>query len=129
MMPPRIPTDCPRCGKRLYPLAATRPQPRMSLAAKVGFVIAATISVGIYWGGVLYFKYALGVPGKFMAYVLLIPAMVPGIVLAIPLGFLPNVLRLRCSKCGWWERYRIGKSAPRWISRWKTRSPVVGLGE
>jgi len=27
MMPSRIPTDCPRCGKRLYPLAVM-PQPR-----------------------------------------------------------------------------------------------------
>ena len=110
-----IPVDCPRCGKALYPIAATRPQPALSMMGKLGFVIAGVISTTIYFAAFFTIREATEehfLPDKIVAAIVLVPALLPGLVIGFVVHRLARVVRLRCSSCKWNETLPVPR-APR----------------
>jgi hypothetical protein len=129
-MAPRIPTDCPRCGKTLYPISAMRPRPRLSAMAMMGFVLAGVVAVGVYLLGFYLVRIAAGIyiPTTLLAPILIIPGVVVGILIALPFNRLPRVMRLRCGACKWGEMYREIRSTARARFAGKEVPALAGLG-
>ncbi len=131
MNPPRIPTDCPRCGKVLYPISAMRPKARLSWLAILGYVIAGSVSAAIYWIACLHIDEATQgwMPSKVIGFIVLVPALLPGLLLALPVSRLPGVIKLHCARCHWSESLPVYRTTSplRWLRR-STGQAMAGLG-
>jgi hypothetical protein len=109
-----IPTDCPRCRKVLYPIRTTRPKPKDSPLARLGFLIAGLVTLAVYSAEFYVVRVMWGIEGgtKVIAPILFVPAVIPGIVTGLLFQRIPRTLKLRCGACGWYETFRLGKKRP-----------------
>jgi hypothetical protein len=105
------PKACPACGTELYPVARLRPQARPSRAANLLMVIGVLASAAIFIGGAFWFRFIGGGRrgGGILGMLTLLPALVPGLVMGRIASLLPKSLTLKCPRCTWRGRYRIGR--------------------
>jgi len=129
MMPERIPTDCPRCGKVLYPISAMRPKARLSLLGKAGFLFAGIVSATAYLLGFFFLRERVEalIPSRLLMAIVLVPALVPGILIGLVVNRLPGVVRLHCSRCHWDEKLSVPRIARR--AKLSAKRPVPTLAE
>jgi hypothetical protein len=117
MTPAPIPTECPRCGKVLYPIWATRPEPRLSLMGKFGFLIAGLSCTGVYLVAFALLRMAtqryIPMPTQIAAPLALVPALVVGVGIGLVVNQLPRVVKLRCARCHWGATLAVPQSVGR----------------
>lgn len=109
------PLDCPRCRKALYPISTLRPRPKDTLFAKMCYLLAGLLSASLFMGSYVVVKLwlHLHIPTKALGIIMILPALIPGILISLPVSRLPKVLRLRCKACGWGESFSIPRQAAR----------------
>jgi hypothetical protein len=107
-----IPRECPACATELYPISRLRPEPVLSPLARLLLTCGVTASAVIFLGAAVYYGFVLQVRprklGGVLGVIFLVPALVPGLTLAWIAYRLPKVLALRCPRCRWRGRYRVG---------------------
>ena len=107
----RIPVDCPRCRKPLYPISTLRPRPRATVGGRLlvlaGGVVATAVLIG---GGVYVHNVVAGtdyfVFSRLAGLTVVVPAVLAGLPFAWAGHRLGRVVRLRCRACGWHEAFR-----------------------
>jgi hypothetical protein len=113
------PRHCPACSTELYPIARLRPRPGLSPVAKlllaIGVMASSAIFIGgMAWGIVQRERYEGRIDedrplsGRVMGFVMLFPALVPGLIMGWIAYRVPKSLKLRCPRCTWRERFQIG---------------------
>ncbi len=107
----RIPVDCPRCRKPLYPISTLRPRPRATLPGRLLVLAGGTVATAVLIGGGVYVHevvartdyYALS---RLAGLTMVAPAVLAGVPFAWAGHRLGRVVRLRCRSCGWHEAFR-----------------------
>jgi len=106
----------------LYPVARLRPQPKLSLLAKLLLTIGMVASSALFIGGMVWSiirrelwaeehpHVSVRPGGGLVGIVMLIPAMIPGLILGWIAYRLPKLLALKCSNCSWRERYKMTRT-------------------
>jgi hypothetical protein len=101
MAKPKVPDNCPGCGKALCTHHLLRPAPKMQLKAWIvllsGCVMGAVLFLGVVW----YLRFEIGIP-TYLSTLISFPIALPS---AFIMGWLayrfPRVIRLRCRACCW----------------------------
>ena len=115
----RMPLRCPACDRVLYSSAASRPELRSTLRARLLLLIAGTLVAAIYlvllialrekfsWRTPLENGWVLVhyPPVWILSLVALPIALVPGIAIGWLAARMPKVRIVRCWKCRWTQVY------------------------
>ena len=103
-----IPTSCPRCRKVLYASSRLRPQPAGPPLALVLWIVGGVLSTAVLIGGFYLVRdyFGIFIPTVVLGPLLLVPAIIPGFLIGTMANRLPKTLKLRCSSCGWAERFQ-----------------------
>jgi hypothetical protein len=111
----RMPHRCPACDRVLYSSAASRPELRSTLRARILLLIAGTLVAAVYlvllvglrekfsWRSPLSDGWVLvHYPPVWILSIVALPiALVPGIAIGWLAARMPKVRIIRCWKCRW----------------------------
>lgn len=100
-----LPASCPRCARALGSTNRSRASPKLPLAGHALVVGGAIVAFGLYAGSGLAIRSYMFVRASALAILLLPVLVVPGVIFCWLASRLPRILWLKCSRCGWKERF------------------------